>query len=125
MTGKAVIPVIRSNSAHYVSYLSDQRHEFEGDAALRQFRKVVRDHGYYPVVMSQEEFAATSQDPEQVHELFTREMRRVAEEWIAMAVQAPAQERPVRRLPGQRRSRRYRRDRLCFRAHPVGRGYCS
>ncbi len=85
MTGKAVIPVIRSNSAHYVSYLSDQRHEFEGDAALRQFRKVVRDHGYYPVVMSQEEFAATSQDPEQVHELFTREMRRVAEEWIAMA----------------------------------------
>jgi uncharacterized protein len=85
MTGKAVIPIIDDGSGRYRTHLQDQRHDFEGAEDLARYRKQVRDLGYYPVVMGDDEFAEFSRDPAKVDDLFTLEMRRVAEEWVALA----------------------------------------
>jgi Icc-related predicted phosphoesterase len=85
LTGKAVIPIIHVGSDRYRTHLQDQRHDFEGDDELARYRKIVRDLGYYPVVMDDDEFLEFSQDASKIDGLFTREMRRVAEEWVAMA----------------------------------------
>ena len=85
LTGKAVIPIINDGSGRYRSHLQDQRHDFEGAEDLARYRKLVRALGYYPAVMGEDEFLDASRDPAKVDELFTREMRRVVEEWVAMA----------------------------------------
>ena len=49
------------------------------------FEKMVADHGYYPIIMPEDEFQALSQDPEAVDRLFKETILKVAERWANYA----------------------------------------
>jgi len=53
-------------------------------AELARYRKIVRDHGHYPVIMEEDEHAELCADPLRLEDVFTREMRTVVEGWIAL-----------------------------------------
>lgn len=85
MTGKAVVPIIDQGGGTYVFHMQDVRHELEDDEALAKNRRAIRDHGYYPVVMSADECAAYTADPDKLDELFHEQMRTTIADWVAWA----------------------------------------
>jgi Icc-related predicted phosphoesterase len=85
MTGKAVVPIIGNGDGHYRTYLQDQRHDFDGSSELTRYEKLIRERGYYPIRMTDEELAEYQHHPEQLDDLFQQAMRRTVEEWVALA----------------------------------------
>lgn len=85
MTGKAIVPFAEEGNGRWVFHLQDVRHEVEGEDELVKAKRSVRDHGYYPVVMSHDEMQRYSADPGALDALFKEEMRKTVEEWVAFA----------------------------------------
>ena len=85
MTGKAVVPIIEQGAGRYVFHMQDVRHEFEGDDDLARNTRAIRDHGYYPVVMSHDQCAAYTSDPDKLDEVFHEQMRTTVADWVAWA----------------------------------------
>jgi uncharacterized protein len=85
MTGKAVVPIIQSGGGHYRTVLQDQRHDFEGPSELTRYQKLIRERGYYPIVMTEEELGGYQERPELLDGLFDEAMRRTVEEWVELA----------------------------------------
>jgi Icc-related predicted phosphoesterase len=85
MTGKAVVPIVAQTSDSYRYTMQDQRHEFEGAEALAGNKRLIRDHGYYPVVMTEDDVHDYSQHPEKLDVVFEQAMRDTVEEWVAFA----------------------------------------
>lgn len=85
MTGKAVVPIIDQGAGKYVFHMQDVRHELEGDEALAKDQRAIRDHGYYPVVMSAAERDAYTSEPDKLDELFHEQMRTTVADWVAWA----------------------------------------
>jgi Icc-related predicted phosphoesterase len=85
MTGKAVVPLIETGPDRYRFHMQDQRHEFEGDEELARNERLIRDHGYYPVRMTDDEAQLYAREPERLEPLFREQMRRTMEQWVAFA----------------------------------------
>jgi len=85
MTGKAVVPIIDQGSSKYLFHMQDVRHELEGAEALAKSQRTIRDHGYYPVVMSAEERDAYTGDQDRLDELFHEQMRKTVSDWVVWA----------------------------------------
>jgi len=85
MTGKAVVPIIDNGGGKYTFHMQDVKREIDGADALAVDRRAIRDHGYYPVVMTVEERNEYTNEPEKLDELFHSQMRRGVEEWVAWA----------------------------------------
>ncbi len=84
MTGKALVPILKGAAGHYrASFLEEQVTLKEDD--VPRFEKMVSDHGYYPIVMSEDEFQTLSKDPEAVDRLFKETILKVAERWANFA----------------------------------------
>ena len=83
MTGKALVPVVDRGAGRWTVHLNDQRHDFEDESDLEGFEKLVRERGFYPLRMTEEELRASTE--ERLSELFDAEMRRTVESWVAMA----------------------------------------
>jgi Icc-related predicted phosphoesterase len=84
MTGKAMVPIVRTNGGWEVT-LQEQRHELHSDDELVAMEKRIRDRGYYPVRLSHEELQAWSADQALVDARFKDEMLRSVEAWMALA----------------------------------------
>ena len=50
--------------------MQDIRHEVDGADALAANVRTIRDHGYYPVVMTADERDEYTSDPDKLDELF-------------------------------------------------------
>jgi Icc-related predicted phosphoesterase len=85
MTGKAVVPIIDNGGGKYTFHMQDVRRDIDGADALAVDKRAIRDHGYYPVVMTPEERDDFTSDADKLDELFHSQMRRTLEEWIAWA----------------------------------------
>jgi len=85
MTGKAVVPIIDNGGGKYTFHMQDVRRDIDGADALAVDKRAIRDHGYYPVVMSPDERNEFTSDPDKLDELFHSAMRRTVEEWVAWA----------------------------------------
>jgi Icc-related predicted phosphoesterase len=85
MTGKAVIPIIDQGSSRYYFHMQDIRHDFEGADELAVRTRQIRDHGYYPAVMTADERDEYTSDPDKLDELFHSSMRKTVEDWVAWA----------------------------------------
>jgi Icc-related predicted phosphoesterase len=85
MTGKAVVPIIDQGSDRYLYHMQDLRHELEGGGELASHVRLIRDHGYYPVVMTADERDAYATDQDKLDELFHEQMRKTVEHWVAWA----------------------------------------
>jgi len=85
MTGKAVVPIIDNGGGKYTFHMQDVRRDIDGADALAVDQRAIRDHGYYPVIMTPEERNEFSSDPDKLDELFHAQMRRTVEDWVAWA----------------------------------------
>ncbi len=85
MTGKAVIPIIDEGSEHYYFHMQDIRHDFQGADELAAKTRYIRDHGYYPAVMSAAERNEYTADPDKLDELFHSLMRDTVRDWVEWA----------------------------------------
>ncbi|HEY5112770.1 MAG TPA: metallophosphoesterase [Coriobacteriia bacterium] len=85
MTGKAVVPIIDNGAGKYTFHMQDIRHDLDGADALALHQRSIRDHGYYPAVMTPEQRDEFTSDPDKLDELFHQQMRSTVEDWVAWA----------------------------------------
>ena len=85
MTGKAVVPIVDLGSGRYRYSMQDQRHEFQSAEELAGHKRLIRDHGYYPVVMTEDGVREFSQDESKLEAVFERARLDTIAEWIAWA----------------------------------------
>ncbi|HET7726891.1 MAG TPA: hypothetical protein VFK54_06135 [Candidatus Limnocylindrales bacterium] len=84
MTGKAMVPIVARNGSWEVT-LREQKQVLGSEDAVQAIEKQIRDRGYYPVRLSQDEVDAWSADPSLVDARFKDEMLRSVERWMALA----------------------------------------
>jgi hypothetical protein len=84
VTGKMMVPIARQKDGSYLASSAGKELRLEGEeaAALEQ---QVSDMGFYPKVMSEEEFQELRDDPERQEALFHELIRKRLEEWIEYA----------------------------------------
>jgi uncharacterized protein len=84
VTGKMLVPIARQKDGSYLASSAGKELRLEGEeaAALEQ---QVSDMGFYPKVMSEEEFQELRDDPEGQETLFHELIRKRLEEWIEYA----------------------------------------
>lgn len=84
MTGKALVPFIRDNKGKYkVNFLEEEMLlDDEGKLAME---KNISDRGYYPIDVSETEFAELSASPNKVENLFVEHVLLMAERWVKFA----------------------------------------
>lgn len=93
MTGKAVVPIISDVHGGYRSYLQDQRHDFDGHDELERYEALVRERGYYPVRMTEDELAGYREQPATLEQLFRASMIETVRQWVALADERLAKEK--------------------------------
>lgn len=93
MTGKAVVPIIVDGKGGYRTYLQDQRHDFHGDDELERYERLVRERGYYPVRMTEDELAGYREQPATLEQLFRTSMIDTVQQWVAFADERLASEK--------------------------------
>lgn len=84
MTGKAMVPIVARNGSWEVT-LREQKQVLDSEDAVQAVEKQIRDRGYYPVRLSQDEVDAWAADPTLVDARFKDEMLRSVERWMALA----------------------------------------
>jgi uncharacterized protein len=87
MTGKAVVPIVDQGSDQYRYTMQDQRHQLSGADELAANERLIRDHGYYPVVMTEDEVRECAQDEDKLEAVFERARLSTVEQWVAWADQ--------------------------------------
>jgi Icc-related predicted phosphoesterase len=99
VTGKVVVPLVDGgDGAVRARYLGSDL-TLRTEEEVRELEKSIRNVGFYPVRMSQEEVA--SMDATSVDALFARETRRVLESWMRLAEERLARSGiPCYMMPG-------------------------
>jgi Icc-related predicted phosphoesterase len=83
ITGKAVVPIIRSNGSMRVPELIGDR--VAPAEELESLETQIRNRGFYPYVTTEDELAATHGDERAVADLFGRAMAQSVRAWLALA----------------------------------------
>jgi len=84
VTGKMMVPIARQKDGSYLASSAGKELRLEGEEAAALEQKV-SDMGFYPKVMSEEEFQELRDDPEGQEALFHELIRERLEEWIEYA----------------------------------------
>ena len=85
VTGKAMVPIVRRSNGTWEASLQDHREVLESEEEIRQFERRVENRGYYPIRVSDEEYAALQEDERLVDERFKEVMVQGTARWIDMA----------------------------------------
>ena len=83
MTGKAMVPIVRTNGSWEVT-LQDQRQMLTTEDEVRAIEKRISDRGYYPIRLTPEEITAWNADSALVDARFKAEMLGNVERWMAL-----------------------------------------
>jgi len=84
LTGKAIVPIIRSNG-HYEGHLFGNRVVAETDAELAAFQARIENVGFYDHVSDLDEARALEADADALHRLFVDKMNDRLERWLEFA----------------------------------------
>jgi len=85
MTGKAVVPIVKSeNGCYKVSFL-DQNLTLRSDEEAEDVVKMVSDRGYYPVRLCEREYLDLACDQKAVKALFHEMVVTTMERWMKLA----------------------------------------
>ncbi len=85
MTGKAIVPIINQGGETYKVTLLEQESILEGQEAVDNIVKSIQDRGYYPYVTTPDEVQEIATTPGKSDELFTQEVLKTLEHWMAYA----------------------------------------
>jgi uncharacterized protein len=83
VTGKAVVPVVRRGDGFVARQVAGERVVTRDE--LPGLESSIRDMGFYPAVMSEEEVEATYADDTAIRKLFHRLMAESIERWLKLA----------------------------------------
>jgi uncharacterized protein len=84
LTGKRLAPVVRSGSGYVVDLLGESL-EAASDEALEPIVQRIRNLGYYPVIVTQQELAEMHEDSALVERHFERECQKQVADWMRRA----------------------------------------
>jgi Icc-related predicted phosphoesterase len=85
VTGKAMVPIVQRANGTWEASLQDHREHLETEDEIRGFEKRVMNRGYYPIRVSDEEYAALQEDEDLVDKRFKEVMIEGTARWIDMA----------------------------------------
>jgi len=85
LTGKAIVPIIQEKEDKWYASPQGKRKEFKKQKDLDHFVKFTMDEGYYPRIMTADEFAKLRETPGAVTKLFEELMIQRIELWMRMA----------------------------------------
>jgi uncharacterized protein len=83
MTGKAMVPIVRSNGGWELT-LQEQKQQLTSDDELVAMEKRISDRGYYPIRLERDEVDAWNADQSLVDARFKQEMLGNVERWMAL-----------------------------------------
>jgi Icc-related predicted phosphoesterase len=85
ITGKMVVPIIdKPDGSHIANYLGND-HQFQTEEDVVSFEGEVRNAGYYPTRMAQDEYDRVKDNDKLADELFIRLMGETVENWLKIA----------------------------------------
>jgi uncharacterized protein len=93
VTGKMVVPIARQAGGTYLSSFAGKDIRLAAEEEVGAFEKRISDMGFYPKVMTEDEFQELSASPEGQERLFHALTERRLEEWIAYARPRLAEQR--------------------------------
>ena len=85
VTGKMVVPIARQSDGRYLTSFAAKEVRLESEEAVSDFGRRIADMGFYPKVMTEEEFQDLKQDPERQDALFQTLIRQRLDEWVEFA----------------------------------------
>lgn len=85
ITGKAIVPIIHLGGDSFRAVLLEQETLLEGEDAVREMEKRIRSRGYYPYRTTPDEISELKARPAQLEALFTAEVHKTLEQWLAYA----------------------------------------
>jgi Icc-related predicted phosphoesterase len=85
VTGKMVVPIARQTSGAFLTTFAGQDMQFTSEDEVNDFIKRSSNMGFYPRVMTEDEFQETKSSPDAQETLFRQLIRERLEEWISYA----------------------------------------
>jgi Icc-related predicted phosphoesterase len=85
VTGKMVVPIARQEDGSYLTSFAGKDMRLDGDDEVAAFEQRISDMGFYPAVMSEEEFQELRASQDGQDQLFHGLIERRLEEWIEYA----------------------------------------
>lgn len=85
MTGKAVMPICRQGDGSFLAHDAGGEVRLTGQAEVTEYSRRAADKGFYPTVLSEEEFRSLITDEKARHGLFKRLVCQRVEEWCGYA----------------------------------------
>ena len=85
VTGKMVVPIARQASGAYLTSFAGKEVSLDSEEKVAAFEKRIADMGFYPKVMTEEEFQELRDDPEGQGRLFESLIEQRLAEWIEYA----------------------------------------
>src|ERR1700735_2318697 len=85
VTGKIMVPIVATSPGHWEVTFSGQQVQLETQAELDDINLKIRDRGYCPAVMSDDELSSLNEEDGSVDRRFTQEMTKGLEMWLDMA----------------------------------------
>jgi Icc-related predicted phosphoesterase len=84
VTGKAMVPIVEHNGSWQLTFRGEQM-QLDSRQALDEMIARIRNSGFYPAVVSQDELAHLGGDENAVSQRFTKEMISSLDRWLDMA----------------------------------------
>lgn len=85
VTGKMVVPIARQDDGTYLTSFAGQDVRLARDEEVANFVHRASDMGFYPKVMSEEEFREIAESDDRQEELFHELIKERLEDWLAWA----------------------------------------
>ena len=85
MTGKAIVPIVQQSGHSHRAVLLEQEFILQGEDEIQQMEKKIKSRGYYPYRTTPEEIAELDHSPDQLNDLFIRQVLSTLEQWMSYA----------------------------------------
>ena len=85
VTGKMVVPIARQADGTHLTEFAGKETRLATEADVAKFERLVADMGFYPAILSEEEFQAIRSDPARQEQLFQDMIVRRLKQWMEYA----------------------------------------
>jgi Icc-related predicted phosphoesterase len=85
MTGKALVPIVKTSAGRWRSVLLQQVYELESESAVKEIEAAISSRGYYPFRTDEAAMEAFMADSSSIDELFMKRVLETLEGWIEFA----------------------------------------
>ncbi len=85
ITGKAIIPLIRTADNHYFCDFMGQRYDLSTESEIREMEGLINLNGFYPHRMDLEEVESLREKPDGVEDLFLQVVITYTTQWMQIA----------------------------------------